>query len=74
MLKGILTVLQGLGHGLGAVLGTFPAALVFGGLGLLVGYFLVTTPPFSYLLSERFLVLLGLLGLGAGLWLDFRRR
>lgn len=73
MVKGILTVLQGLVGGLWVVLRTFPAALVFGSLGLLMGHYLVTTPPLSYLLNERLMTLLGLIGLGAGLWLDFRR-
>ncbi len=70
----IQAIFTALGSVVRIVLGTFPAACLFGLLGLLVGYTLVTTPPFSYLCNVRLIILLGLVGLGAGLWLDWRRR
>lgn len=73
MLQGILTVLHGVGSALGALLRTFPAALLLGGFGLLLGYTVATTPPLSYFLNERFMLLVGLVAVGAGLWLDLRR-
>lgn len=81
IIQGLLTMLQvlgqallALGRGLWALVSAFPAAMVFGVLAGLVGYTLVTTPPFSYLLNSRVILLLLLLGLGLGLWLDWRRR
>jgi hypothetical protein len=80
IIQGLLTVLQvlgqallALGQGLWALVRTCPAAVVFGVLAGLFGYTLVTTPPFSYLLNSRVILLLLLVGLGLGLWLDWRR-